>query len=129
MPLTKTTEFGKITVQDKVIETFISDLCQKPSLYDRIWIAQKPNIKANYNEDGDIELAFSVYVRFGGSIKDLCTELADMVREGVMRRTGDSLKKVIVTVSGIRSTSLVRRNMSLEIVYDDENGKTVSISE
>ena len=124
MALERKTEYGKITISDRVFETQIAAFCQLPELYDRIWLAQKPNIKVIYNESNEIELLFSVYVKFGQSIKEVCKELADKMAEVLYKRMNSYPKKIIVNVAGVKSNSLVKRNMDIVIEYDND---TVSI--
>lgn len=111
MSLERTNKYGKITVLDKVFEYMIADLCQKPKLYDRIWLAQKPNIKSSYNDEGHIELSFSVYVKFGQSIRETCQTLARMVAKIISDRTGEYPQKIKINVAGVRSQTLTRRNI------------------
>ena len=120
MALNRNTDLGKITIHDKVFENIIADSCQKPSVYDKIWLAQRPNIKAAYDEEGNLELSFSVYVKFGRSIREISGELADIVRESIKVRTGDNVKTIYINVAAVRANNLVRRNMNIEIIYSDD---------
>ncbi len=121
MPLEKNTDYGKITLSDRVIEDFIAQFCQGIDLYDRIWLAAKPNIKASFNKDDKIDLTFSVYVKFGQSIMKVCKELADRVAKFIIDRTGSSPASITINVSGVKSATLIKRNMDVLIEYGDDD--------
>ena len=118
MALEKQTDYGKITISDKVFEELISNFCQLPELYDRIWLASKPNIKSRYNDSGRIEINLSVYVKFGQSIKGVSKELADKIDDSICRKTGTNPSLINVNVSGVKSGTLVRRNIDIPVEYD-----------
>ena len=127
MPLEKNTDYGKITVSDRVFEDALTKFCQQPSLYEKIWIAPKSNIKASYNEDDRIELSFSAYVKFGQSIKGVSQTLSDKMAKLIFDRSGAYPKVINVNVAGVRSHSLIRRNIDIVIEYDNgPNGRIVA---
>ena len=121
MPLHVANEYGKITLSDKVLEDAISRCCQEPALYDNIWLAPKSNIVSGYNQQGDIEVGFSVYVRFGQSIKEIATKLSDSFALLLKNRFGKYPVLITVNVSGVKSQNLVRRNMDIIIRYTPED--------
>ncbi len=123
MPLEKTTDYGKITVSDKVFEDEIARFCQQPKLYDRIWLAQKPNVKCAYDDNERIEIGFSVYVKFGESIKETTKTLSDKLAKLIYDRTGKYPGTVNINVSGVRSQTLVKRNMDLSYDYSEEQDR------
>ena len=127
MSLEKNTELGKITVSDKIFEEAIAGFCQSLDLYDRIWLASKSNVKAVYGEEGDIKISFAVYVKFGQSIKSVCKELADKVSGFILRKSGRYPSEVLITVAGVRSGYLVKRNMDVIIKYDEYGIGTTEI--
>ena len=140
MALFKENDLGKITVSKNAIETIISKQCQSPKLYDRIWLAQKPYIRTERIESGNelagTELAgteldrwnlyFSVYVKFGISITEVCTDLADAVAIYFKEHGGRYPEEIIVNVSGVKSAALVKRNMDVVIDYSLGEPGTVS---
>ena len=117
MGISTETKYGKITVSDKIIEDYIAECCQRPQLYDKLWLAPKSNISAGYNEEGLIDLKFSVYAKFGQSIKGCCQILADMLADIIKKRSGNPPGKITVNVAGVRSNNLAKRNMDLEFEY------------
>ena len=130
MPLEKHTEYGKISVSDRVFEDAIARLCQQPLLYDKVWLASKPNIKVSYNEDNKVILSFSVYVKFGQSIKGICKKLSDRMAKMIHNRSGEYPGSIKVNVSGVKSQTLVRRNIDYLFEYkDDSHGILISFSD
>ena len=119
MALEKNTELGKILISDKIFEEAIARFCQTLDLYDNIWLAAKPNVKAQYNEEGAIKVSFSVYVRFGHSIKGLCKELADKLALLISQKSGQFPCEIDINVAGVRSQHLVKRNMDVIVKYDE----------
>ena len=117
MSISINTKYGKITISDKIIETAVADCCQTPELSDRIWLAQRPNISASYNDSKEVEMTFSVYTKFGQSIKAVCKVLADQIAELIYQRSGKYPAKITVNVAGVRSQNLVKRNMDVEFEY------------
>ena len=117
MALFRENDLGKITISQNAIETIIAKQCQSPKLYDRIWLAQKPYIRTEMIDGGGWKLYFSVYVKFGVSITEVCTDLADMVATYFKSGTGDYPETIIINVSGVKSDNLIKRNMDIIIDY------------
>lgn len=126
MALFKENELGKITISQNAIETIIAKQCQSPKLYDRIWLAPKSYIRTETNDDDDWTLYFGVYVKFGVSISEICTELADRVALFFLESTGTYPKKIVINVSGVKSYNLVKRNMDIIVDYTQGEPGTVS---
>ena len=116
--LIKETDYGKITISDKVIESYVADCCQVQALYDKVWLAAKPSILAEYTEDEKMQIGFSVYVKFGQSIRAICKILADMVAEQIYKRSGTHPSIITINVAGVKSNNLVKRNMDVVFEYD-----------
>ena len=121
MPLYITNEYGTITLSDKIVEDAVARCCQEPALYDLAWLAPKSNIISRYNSEGEIELGFSIYVKFGHSIKDTATKLGDSLALIVKNRFGKYPAVININVSGVKSQNLVRRNMDIQVKYNSEN--------
>ena len=121
MAIEKNTDYGKVTIVDKVFEDALAALCQRPEFYDNIWLAQKPNVKVKYNQDNRIEMQFSVYVKFGQSIKAICKSFADKVASSVYKRIGEMPAIITVIVSGVKFNNMARRNMELVFEYPEES--------
>ena len=138
MPLVKKNRYGKISISDKVMVSGIIYAIEQSGLSGDIWLATKRGkplaedkflsnaemrsaVSADYDENGRIRISFCAIVRFGvsirGTVESLCGVIADMLRY----RTGDPPSSIKVTVTGIRSSKIARRNMELEMTYGSEN--------
>ena len=126
MALYKENELGKITISQNAIETIIAKQCQSPKLYDQIWLAQKSYIRTEMKDGDDWTLYFGVYVKFGISISEICTELADRVALFFKESTGSYPNTIVINVSGVKSNNLVKRNMDVIIDYTQGEPGTVS---
>ena len=52
MALSKETEYGKITVSNELFKDTILSALTYPGVKDRIWLANKPSVEAEYDEEG-----------------------------------------------------------------------------
>ena len=118
MALTKENEIGKITVSNNVIEDAVAMLCQEPDLYDRVWLAQKPGVYTKYNDNGDVELKVSVYIKFGKSIRETSTSLSNKLARLVEDKYGKKPATITINVAGIKSQNLYKRNIDVVLSYE-----------
>lgn len=113
MALVKETELGKITIQNELFKDMIESACIIPECLGRIWLAQKHGIEADYNENGDVVLKFSVVVRFGEPINRICIAAADDVARRIKLRSGQMPASIKVNVTGVKSKNIVKRSMEV----------------
>ena len=138
MPLVKKNSFGKISISDKVMVSGIISAIERAGLSGDIWLATKRGkplaedkflsnaemrsaVSAGFDENGDVRISFCAIVRFGVSINGTVGSLCDVIADMVRYRTGSVPSSIKVTVTGIKSSRIVRRNMELEMNYGPED--------
>ena len=117
MPLIRDTDYGKIIVSDELFKDTIERACNAPECDGNIWLAGKPNIKAEFNEDGRILLEFSATVKFGSPINETCTAVADDIARQIESRSGQLPSQIKVNVTGVKSKAIVKRSMEVICEY------------
>ena len=113
MALVKETDYGKITILNELFKDVIERACDIPECSGKIWLASKHGIEAEYNENGEIDLKFSVVVKFGEPIKRLCDSAADDVARRIKLRSGQMPASIKVNVVGVKSKNIVKRSMEV----------------
>lgn len=117
MALSKETEYGKITVSNELFKDTILRALTHPGMKDRIWLANKPSLEAEYDEEGRINLEFSVIAQFGVPIKRLCKILSDNIAKQIQQRSGRLPSQIKVNVVGVKSKNVVKRSMEVVCEY------------
>ena len=117
MPLTKETEYGKITISNELFKDVIESACSIPECEGKIWLAPKHGIESEYNENKEVVLKFSVNVQFGEPIKRLCHAVADDIARRIKLRSGQMPASIKVNVIGVKSKNIVKRSMEVVCEY------------
>ena len=117
MPLIKETDYGKITISDELFKDVIESSFDIPECKGKIWLASKHGIEAEHNDDGKIDMKFSVVVKFGEPIKRLCAAAADDVARRINLRSGQMPASIKVNVIGVKSKNIVKRSMEVVCEY------------
>ena len=138
MPLVRKNSYGTVTVSDKVIVRGIVSAIDGSGCAGDIWLATRRgkllieasllsnaemanSVSARFDGNGKISLSFCVITRFGAPIKATAELVANELAEIIKERIGAYPSSVKITVTGVRSARIARRNMELEFLYGSED--------
>ena len=138
MTLSRETELGTISVSNIIFAQLIAEAFNKDACKGRIWPATRRGrqigsdqkfsisdfascIEVEYSDDGEnIDIVFSVIVRFGTSIRSLTNALADYVADAICQRQGRKPNQIRIRITGVRSRQVARRNLEVVKSYASE---------
>ncbi|MBR2779796.1 MAG: Asp23/Gls24 family envelope stress response protein [Firmicutes bacterium] len=72
-------------------------------------------IQVEETEDGKVDIRFYVVIRFGTSIHSLEKELGPAIRENVRKVTGLEVNALAMTITGVKSKKIGRRQLEIEL--------------
>ncbi len=136
MALTKQTELGEISISNMVFAQIIFEGMRIPECRGKIWPATPRGrqigivpkyidtefsmyIDVDFNEEGRVELEFSVITLFGISIKRTTKHLADYIAGAFVKYSGRTPAAITINIAGVRSRHKARRNTKVVYRYED----------
>ena len=137
MAISKMTEIGRITIADPVFVEALKEITEEEDLRGKIFLATKRGkivtetaglsendvaqiLRTEQEESGRYTLTFCVVVKFGESMHGLARALADRIALRSLQESGSRPAKVTVQIAGVQSKALMRRNLEIEIEYEDQ---------
>ena len=139
MALAKSNEMGMISLSNGIIAKILDNSVKQPDTLNFIWIAGGSgkevgtinritnyeflsNFKIQYSKklDGKMVLHFGIIIKFGVSIKKYTKLVADYIREELINTCGDGPAKIIIDISGVR-TSQTTAKRSTRVIYEYED--------
>ncbi len=113
------TEFGKILISEHTISQGIVEEIQKNK---NVYVANKMGKKSDKifitKEDNVVEVKVPVVVKFGTSIQNTTEEILTCVYDVITKFPNIQVKKITVTVVGVVSKKLAKRNIEVSKTYD-----------
>ncbi len=131
MAVSKETQLGTVSISDIMFAQMIAESFKIPACEERVWPATKKgrqigsdqkyslsefagHIEIEKSLDGEsVDLAFSVIVRFGTSIRRLTDALGDAIAEEILKRLGRKPQQITIRVTGVKSRQIARRNLEV----------------
>lgn len=132
LTVSKQTELGTISVSNLFYAQIIRESFEQESCRGKIWAATRKgrqigsdqkfsisefasHIEADNSFDGEnIDLEFSVIVRFGTSIRKLTDDVCSYIAETLYEKQGRKPNQIKIHIVGVRSRQTARR--SLEVI-------------
>ena len=135
MDLIKETPYGRITISERVFTKILLDVMQEDDLKDRVWAATKKGriidedapfaetdtasmITIERDDEGRMLLSLSIVVKFGESIKEICSILNHRLARLIEKHDGKLPGRITITVSGVKGRLTVKRNMEIVTEYE-----------
>lgn len=138
MTLSKETKLGTISVSNILFAQIIGESFTGEYCLDRVWPSTKRgrqigndakfslsefanHIDVQSSEDEkNIDLEFSIIVKFGTSIRKISEHLADDIAKAIEKKSGKKPHQIKIRIAGVKSKQIAKRN--LEVIKQYGNG-------
>ncbi|MGF6375500.1 putative alkaline shock family protein YloU [Clostridiales Family XIII bacterium PM5-7] len=138
MALSKETALGKISISNTIFAGLILDSFHQEACEGKVWASTKKGkqidiynkgamnefsstIEIDADEDGEnIEIEFSIIVKFGTSIKKITDYLSDDIAAKMLQQYGKKPIQVKIRIAGVKSRQIARRNLEVIKSYEVE---------
>lgn len=137
MTIARENQYGKITVSDLLYAEILKDCFQKDECKGKLWPSSQKgrqignDSKINVHElasslilesdenGNNINIEIFVIIKFGVSIKQITTAIADSFAEGIYQFHNVKPKCIKVNITGVKSKAIAKRN--LEVIKEYES--------
>jgi len=131
LTILKETELGDISISDIMFAQVISECFKSEICSGRVFPATKKgrqigndqkysisefagHIETEKSFDGEsVDLAFSVIVKFGTSIRSLTDALGDDIANQLEKKLGQKPRQIVIRITGVKSRQIARRNLEV----------------